>query len=95
MVVAVGLTETATPLVTAVLPGVITPAPLANTAVMLELDPASIAAGLAAKLVMEGVVEREDEVLEHPANPTKPRLRATAHAAGTKRCLKGFPVRRN
>ena len=47
-----GLTLTAVPLVTAMLPGVITPVPLANTPVRLVLDPEAIVAGLAIKLVM-------------------------------------------
>ena len=54
MVVVVGLTLTAVPLVTARLPGVITPVPLAKTAVRLELPPAVIAAGFATKLVIVG-----------------------------------------
>ena len=46
----VGVTVTAVPLVAERLPGVITPVPPANTAVNMELDPASIVAGFAAKL---------------------------------------------
>ena len=89
MVVVAGLTLTGAPLVTLISPGVITPVPLTKSAVMLALDPASIAAGLAAKLVMEGggVV---DEDPPHPASPTQPRLRATAQAAGAKRLIKGI-----
>ena len=52
--VVVGLTLTAVPLVTARLPGVITPVPLAKTAVRLELPPAVVVAGLATKLVIVG-----------------------------------------
>jgi hypothetical protein len=56
VVVEVGLTETAVPLVavTGELPPVMTPVPPAKTAVRLELDPAVIVAGLAAKLVITG-----------------------------------------
>ena len=36
------------------MPGVITPVPLAKTAVMLELVPAAIVAGFATKLVIVG-----------------------------------------
>jgi hypothetical protein len=54
VVVAVGLTETAVPLVTAMLPGVTMPVPPVNTAVRLELEPAAIVAGLAVKLVITG-----------------------------------------
>lgn len=53
-VVAVGLTETGVPLVTEMLPGVMTPVPPANTAVRLELFPLVIVTGLAAKLVIVG-----------------------------------------
>jgi hypothetical protein len=53
-VVAVGLTLTAVPLLTAIFPGVITPVPFANTAVKLELPPVAIIAGIAPKLVMIG-----------------------------------------
>ena len=49
-----GLTLTAVPLVTARLPGVITPVPPANTAVRLLLPPAVIVAGFATKLVIVG-----------------------------------------
>jgi hypothetical protein len=54
VVVAVGLTLTGVPLVTARLPGVITPVPLANTPVRFELPPDPTVAGLAAKLVIVG-----------------------------------------
>ena len=54
MVVAVGLTLTGVPLVTARLPGVITPVPLAKTAVRLELAPAVMVTGFAVKLVIAG-----------------------------------------
>jgi hypothetical protein len=53
-VVVAGLTLTSTSLVTARFPGVITPVPLAKTAVSVELPPAVIAVGLARKLVIEG-----------------------------------------
>ena len=52
--VVVGLTLTGVPLVTARLPGVIIPVPLAKTAVRLELPPAVIVAGAATKLVIVG-----------------------------------------
>ena len=52
--VAVGLTLTGVPLVTAMLPGVIMPAPPVKTAVRLELVPAIIVVGFAAKLVIAG-----------------------------------------
>ena len=49
-----GLTLTGVPLVAGRLPGVITPVPLAKTAVRLELPPTVIVAGLATKLVIAG-----------------------------------------
>ena len=49
-----GLTETGVPLVTEMLPGVITPVPPAKVAVRLELPPTVMIAGLAVKLVIEG-----------------------------------------
>jgi hypothetical protein len=55
-VVLVGLTDTAVPLVTEILPGVITPVPLEKFAVRLELAGAVIVAGLAVKLEMLGGV---------------------------------------
>ena len=54
MVVVVGVTFTAVPLVTVRLPGVITPVPLEKTAVRLELVPSAMVGGLAAKLVIVG-----------------------------------------
>jgi hypothetical protein len=54
VVVVVGLTLTAVPLVTGIFPGVIIPVPLLNSAVRLELDPDVIVDGLATKLVMAG-----------------------------------------
>jgi hypothetical protein len=52
--VVVGLTLTAVPLVTARLPGVITPEPPEKTAVRLVLDPDVIVTGVAVKLVIVG-----------------------------------------
>ena len=54
VVVVAGVTLTATPLVAAMLPGVITPVPPLNTPVRLEFDPASMVAGLLVKLLMVG-----------------------------------------
>jgi hypothetical protein len=92
VVVAVGLTVIGVPLVTAIFPGVFVPVPLTKTAVSVALDPASIAAGLAAKLVMEGGGGVELDEPPHPAKATRPRLRAMAHAAGTRGCLKEIPM---
>jgi len=50
----VGLTLNDVPLVTARLPGAITPVPLAKTAVRLELPPGAMVAGTAEKLLMTG-----------------------------------------
>jgi hypothetical protein len=54
VVVAVGLTVTATLEVAARLPGVITPVPLAKTPVRVALCPAVMVVGLATKLVIDG-----------------------------------------
>jgi hypothetical protein len=53
-VVAAGLTLTGVPLMTARLPGVITPVPFEKTAVRLALPPTVIVAGAATKLVIVG-----------------------------------------
>jgi uncharacterized membrane protein len=52
----VGLTLTGVPLVTARLPGVITPVPLTKSASRLELEPAPIIAGVALNVVIAGAV---------------------------------------
>jgi hypothetical protein len=54
VVVVVGPTLTAVPLVTGRLPGVITPVPFAKTPVRFVLPPAAIVAGFAVKLVIVG-----------------------------------------
>jgi hypothetical protein len=54
MVVAVGDTDTPTPLVTDMLPGVITPVPFEKTAVKVEELPELMVEGEAAKLVIVG-----------------------------------------
>jgi ABC-type nickel/cobalt efflux system permease component RcnA len=52
VVIVVGLTLTAVPLVTEILPGLMTPVPPEKTAVRLELVPVSMVGGAATKLVM-------------------------------------------
>jgi hypothetical protein len=52
VVVTVGLTLTAVPLVTGRLPGVMTPVPPVKTAVRLEAEPTVMVDGLATKLVI-------------------------------------------
>lgn len=54
MVVAAGVTATAVPLVTGILPGVITPVPPEKTAVRFEDMPAVIVGRLATKLAIAG-----------------------------------------
>jgi hypothetical protein len=54
VVVANVLTLTAAPLFAGMLPGVITPGPLAKTPVRVVLAPAVMVAGLAVKLLMIG-----------------------------------------
>jgi hypothetical protein len=56
VVVTEGVTLTATPLVTARFPGVITPAPFEKTPVRLADPPDVIDVGIAVKLVITGVV---------------------------------------
>jgi hypothetical protein len=56
VVVEAGETLTATPLVTAIFPGVITPVPEEKLAVSCAEPPAAMLAGLAVKLWMEGVM---------------------------------------
>ena len=81
-VVAVGLTETATPLVAARFPGVIMPVPPLKTPVNVALCPSVIVAALAVKLVMDagGVVCMEVEPPPQPANPARPAPSVAAHA---------------
>ena len=74
--VVVGLTLTGVPLVIAVIPGVITPEPPLNTAVKLALDPDSIVAGLAAKLVIDGGAV----FVEPPPEPQPTRLQMATPA---------------
>jgi hypothetical protein len=84
-VVVVGLTGTATPLVTLVLPGVITPVPPEKTAVRLALAPGLIVDGLAVKLLMVATGGGMLFMLEEPPQPAsadKPRRKATANVAG-------------
>ena len=95
MVVA-GLTLAGVPFVTARLPGVITPVPLAKTAVRLELAPAVMAAGFATKLVIvgaggAGVIEGVDP--PQPVRSPKPRLRTRTLAAQTTTRFTIFPLR--
>lgn len=70
VVVAAGETLTATPLVMLMLPGVMTPEPPAKTAVRVALEPASISAGLAVKLVIFG--ETVTVVVEVAGEPVEP-----------------------
>jgi hypothetical protein len=86
VVVALGVTLTAVPLVAARLPGVITPGPPANIPVRLALAPAVIAVGLTTKLVMVAgaVVSPLPDGFEHPVMPTKPRLRVMPHVVWTR-----------
>ena len=78
VVVIVGLTVTATPLVAGRLPGVMTPVPFAKTPVRVALPPLK---ALAAKLLIEGAaggVVVLDDPPPQAVKPTKPRMRVTA-----------------
>jgi hypothetical protein len=81
LVVTVGLTVTATPLVAARFPGVITPVPPLKTPVNVALCPSVMVLALAVKLVMDagGVVCMEVEPPPQPANPARPVPSAAAH----------------
>jgi hypothetical protein len=57
VVVAAGLTVTAVPLFAGILPGVMTPVPLAKTPVSVVFAPTVIVARLALKLLMVGGME--------------------------------------
>jgi hypothetical protein len=78
VVVAVGLTFTATPLVAGRFPGVMTPVPFAKTPVKAAVDPSIIEARFAVKLVIEGGGGSDVRVLDdptpQPAKPARPRL---------------------
>jgi hypothetical protein len=81
--VAAGVTLTAVPLVTEMLPGVMTPLPLENTPVRLADPPASTVAGLATKLAMKGEILASGWLneAEHPVRPQIPGTSTTNHAA--------------
>jgi hypothetical protein len=90
----VGVTVTAVPLVAAVLPGVMTPVPFANTPVKVAFCPAVIVAGFAVKLEMEAAGGGGGG-LEEPPQPVKfarPRLITTTHVARTRSRFMFFPV---
>jgi hypothetical protein len=94
VVVAVGLTVTATPLVAARLPGVITPVPFAKTPVKLALDPLVMDVGFAVKLVIEGGgggVMVLDDPPPQLVNTVRLRLRMAASGTRTERRFMGFP----
>ena len=81
VVVAVGVTLTGVPLVTGMLPGVITPEPPLKTAVRLELDPDAMVAELAAKLVIDAGVTLVVVVCElEPPPPQAVKLRMATPA---------------
>jgi hypothetical protein len=75
VVVVAGLTLTATPLLAAILPGVMTPVPLAKTLDKLALLPTVMLAGVAAKLVMDAGGVCMLELPPQPVMPARPRLR--------------------
>ena len=89
MVVVVGLTVTAVPVVAGRLPGVMTPVPPAKTPVRVVLDPSVMVAAEVVKLVIvaTGVTGAEAEEPPQPLKPATARLRAAAHEAKTRNCL--------
>jgi hypothetical protein len=78
VVLVVGLTWIAVPLVTVMLPGVTTPVPPEKTAVRLEFPPTVMILGLAVKLVIVGVpgvtVTTAVEVTVGPPEPLTVRV---------------------
>jgi hypothetical protein len=76
VVVLCGDMFTGVPLAAVILPGVITPVPLANTPVKLDDPPAVIADGFAVKEVIVGVVEAAPLMvpLPQPKRPAKHRM---------------------
>lgn len=96
MVVVVGFTVTATPLVAARLPGVMTPVPFWNTPVSVALVPSVMEVGFAVKLVMlaggGGGGGGALDALLQPLKPVGPRLTATANGARRRRRFMRFPM---
>lgn len=97
VVVAAGVTVTATPLLTVMLPGVMRPVPFENTAVRVALVPLVMLAALAAKLVMAaggggGVLDPPHPVKLARPRPARPRHNVMAQGATTKLRLMEFPV---
>ena len=90
--VLLGLTVAATPLVTEMLPGVMTPVPFANTPVSEALPPAVMEAGLAEKLEIEAAGGAEDpEEPPQPMNVAMTVARAMMDAALAKRRFMRIP----
>jgi hypothetical protein len=73
----VGVTGTAVPLVTVILPGVITPVPPVKTPVRFVDEPAVIVEELAVKLVIVGAAKLS-VVFPQPVRPANDRLKANA-----------------
>jgi hypothetical protein len=80
VVVVVGLTVTAVPLIAAMLPGVIIPEPPLNVGIKLELAPAVIVDGVAVKpLIRGGGPVLVSELLPQPVKPKNATLTNTAN----------------
>jgi len=97
VVVEVGLTVAAAPLLAAILPGVITPVPFEKTPVRVVLFPFVMVAGAAAKLVMDaegggGALDPPHPVKPDRPRPAKPRQSVKAQEETTKPRLMKFPV---
>jgi len=76
VVVSAGVTLTGVPLMTARLPGVITPVPLAKTPVRLAGTPTGTDAGFAVKLLIVGSEGKDPPLNElHPAKTVRKRLK--------------------
>ena len=79
--VVVGETDAGTPLVTAILPGVITPVPFEKTPVSCEFDPDVTVAGFAVKVLMEGFTGFADTLAAQEVEPIANTQRIAAQPA--------------
>jgi hypothetical protein len=93
VVVVVGLTVTATPLVAARLPGVMTPVPFAKTPVRAALAPSAMEVGFAVKLLIDGGggVSVLADPVPQAVKPAKPSPRVMASGVRTRRRFMDTP----
>ena len=93
VVVAEGVMLTGVPLMTAILPGVMTPVPFVNMAARLDEAPVVMVAGEGAKLAIDGVVETWPLIdPPQPSKPPSPARKASVTAATTPECFMTSPT---